>query len=218
MFLEIFKALLLGFTVGLTGALVPGPMLFATIEASLKKGWKAGPEIFFGHMLIEAVLCVLILYGGPSLLGDGMIPTISLLGGLMLAGFGLLTIKGAKKDAIAAVSANLQAGRGSLVSSPTLVGFFTSASNPYFWIWWLTAGSALMLQEYRLGALLAGSYVLGHWLADLGWFTAVSTSFSRGKTLLSRSMHEKILYACGIFLLLFGAWFALNYNNPGLLS
>ena len=41
--IEILKALLIGFTVGLTGALVPGPMLFATIEASLKKGWIAGP-------------------------------------------------------------------------------------------------------------------------------------------------------------------------------
>lgn len=35
--IEISKALFLGFTVGLTGAVVPGPLLFATIEATLKK-------------------------------------------------------------------------------------------------------------------------------------------------------------------------------------
>ena len=84
----------------------------------------------------------------------------------------------------------------------------------YFWIWWLTAGSALVLQEFQLGIVIAVAYVIGHWLADLGWFTAVSASFSRGKTLLSQSAHEKILYACGIFLVIFGLYFMLNYNNP----
>ena len=65
--LEIFRALLLGFTIGLTGALVPGPMLFATIELSLKKGWLAGPEVVFGHILVELVLSILILFGVASL-------------------------------------------------------------------------------------------------------------------------------------------------------
>ena len=210
--LEISKAILLGFTVGLTGALVPGPMLFATIETSLKKGWLAGPEVVLGHMLIEFVLCVLILFGAASLFGSGTISAVSLLGGLALVGFGLLTVKGAKAVSSAGL-ASASSGRN-LSSSPPAAGLITSASNPYFWIWWLTAGSALVLQEFQLGIVIAVAYVIGHWLADLGWFTAVSASFSRGKTLLSQSAHEKILYACGIFLVIFGLYFMLNYNNP----
>jgi len=210
--LEISKAILLGFTVGLTGALVPGPMLFATIETSLKKGWIAGPEVVLGHMLIELVLCVLILFGAASIVGSGTVSAVSLLGGLALVIFGLLTVK----DAKAVSSAGLASGTSSLnlASSPSAAGLITSASNPYFWIWWLTAGSALVLQEYRMGIVTAVAYVIGHWMADLGWFTAISASFSRGKTLLSRSAHEKILYACGIFLVIFGLYFMLNYNNP----
>lgn len=49
--LEILKMLGIGFSVGLTGALVPGPMLFATIETSLKKGWTSGPLVVSGHIL-----------------------------------------------------------------------------------------------------------------------------------------------------------------------
>jgi threonine/homoserine/homoserine lactone efflux protein len=210
--LEISKAILLGFTVGLTGALVPGPMLFATIETSLKKGWIAGPEVVLGHMLIELVLCVLILFGAASLVGNGTISAVSLLGGLALVVFGLLTVKDAKAVSSAGMASG-SSGMG-LTSSPPAAGLITSASNPYFWIWWLTAGSALVLQEYQLGIVIAIAYVIGHWLADLGWFTAVSASFSRGKTLLSRSAHEKVLYACGIFLVIFGLYFMLNYNNP----
>lgn len=210
--LEIFSAVLLGFTVGLTGALVPGPTLFATIESSLKKGWIAGPEVVFGHMLIELALCVLILFGAASFVGGGTISAVSLIGGLVLVGFGLLTLK----DAKAVSSAGMASGSSgmNLSSSPAAAGFITSASNPYFWIWWLTAGSALLLQEYQLGIFIAAAFVIGHWLADLSWFTAVSASFSRGKTLLSREAHEKILYACGIFLVIFGLYFMLNYNNP----
>ncbi|MCQ1534594.1 LysE family translocator [Methanosarcina sp. KYL-1] len=214
--IEISKALILGFTVGLTGALVPGPMLFATIETSLKKGWLAGPEVVIGHMLIELVLCVLILFGAASLVGSGTISAVSLLGGLALVVFGLLTVKGAKAASSSGMSSNK--GGMNLTSSPAAAGLITSVSNPYFWIWWLTAGSALVLREYELGIIVAVSYVIGHWLADLSWFTAVSGSFSRGKSLLSQKAHEIIMYACGIFLVFFGVWFAINYNNPVLFS
>lgn len=208
--IEIFRAFLLGFTIGLTGALVPGPMLFATIELSLKKGWLAGPEIFLGHMLVELVLSVLILFGFASLVGSGTISAISVIGGLALVVFGLFTVKDAKASASAGISpdtSNLK------LANPIVLGLITSVSNPYFWIWWLTAGSALVLREYELGLIISLAYILGHWTADLSWFTAVSGSFSRGKALFSRRTHEMILYACGGFLVIFGFYFMLNYNN-----
>jgi len=217
--IEISKALLLGFTVGLTGALVPGPMLFATIEVSLKKGWLAGPEVVFGHILVELVLSVLILFGAASLIGSGTISAISVIGGLSLVVFGLLTVKGAKAVASAGVSPGTSCTSGlKLTSNPIALGLITSVSNPYFWIWWLTAGSALVLKENELGLLISVTYLLGHWAADLGWFTAVSGSFSRGKSLVSGRTHKMILYACGVFLVIFGLYFMLNYDNAIQLS
>jgi len=213
--IEIFRAFLLGFTIGLTGALVPGPMLFATIELSLKKGWLAGPEIFLGHMLVEIVLSVLILFGFASLVGSGTISAISVIGGLALVVFGLFTAKDAKASASAGISPDTSDLK---LANPIVLGLITSVSNPYFWIWWLTAGSALVLREYELGFLISLAYILGHWTADLSWFTAVSGSFSRGKTLFSRRTHEMILYACGGFLVIFGFYFMLNYNNLTQLS
>jgi len=212
MAIEILKALLIGFTVGLTGALVPGPMLFATIEASLKKGWTAGPEVVLGHMLAELVLCVFILLGAASFFGDGIISAISLIGGLALVVFGLLTLKEAR-TAAASLKVFQNSSGLKLKHSLALIGLVTSVSNPYFWIWWLTAGSALLLREYELGIIIAVAYVLGHWTADLSWFTAISGSFSRGKALFSQKTHKCVLYVCGIFLIIFGFYFMLNYNN-----
>lgn len=210
--IEILKALLLGFSVGLTGALVPGPMLFATIEISLKKGWLAGPQVVLGHMIVEVVLYIMILFGAASLVGSDIISSIFLIGGLSLLIFGLLTLKDTRAAASSAqISKDCSDLR--LTSSPILIGLVTSVSNPYFWIWWLTAGGALVLKEYKLGITFAVAYMLGHWTADLSWFTLVSGSFSRGKALLSQKMHRYILYICGIFLVIFGFYFMLNYNN-----
>lgn len=210
--IEVFEALLLGFSVGLTGALVPGPMLFATIEISLKKGWLAGPQVVFGHMLVEAVLYVLILLGAASFVDSDIISIIFLIGGLSLLVFGLFTLKEAQATDSSALISQDSSGL-KLVSNPILIGLVTSVSNPYFWIWWLTAGGALVLKEYELGIIIAMAYMFGHWTADLGWFTAISGSFGRGKTLFSQKMHRHILYTCGVFLVVFGLYFMLNYNH-----
>ena len=210
--IEILKALLLGFSVGLTGALVPGPMLFATIEISLKKGWLAGPQVVLGHMAIELVLYMLILFGAASLVGSGMISAIFLLGGLSLVVFGFLTLKDARTAASSTGISQDSSGL-KLTSSPALIGLVTSVSNPYFWIWWLTAGGALVLREYELGIIVSVAYILGHWIADLSWFTAISGSFSCGKNILSQRAHRYILYLCGTFLIFFGLYFVLNYNS-----
>jgi threonine/homoserine/homoserine lactone efflux protein len=210
--IEVSKALLLGFTVGLTGALVPGPMLFSTIEASFKKGWIAGPEVVFGHMIIELILCVLIFFGAASFFGAGAVSAISLIGGLTLVVFGIFTVKDART---AAASLQLSQDRKGLKLkfSPATMGLLTSISNPYFWIWWLTAGSALVLKAYEVGIIISIAYILGHWTADLSWYTAVSGSISRGKTLLSQKSHRYVLYACGLFLIVFGFYFMVNYNS-----
>ena len=163
-------------------------------------------------MLAELVLCVFILLGAASFFGDGTISAISLIGGLALVVFGLLTLKEARTDASSLKISQSPTGLR-LKHNLTLIGLVTSVSNPYFWIWWLTAGSALVIREYELGIIMAVAYVLGHWTADLSWFTAVSGSFSRGNALFSQKTHKYVLYGCGIFLIIFGFYFIINYNN-----
>ena len=213
MAIEILRAFLIGFTAGLTGALVPGPMLFATIEISLKKGWIAGPEVVLGHMLVELVLCIFIFLGAVSFFGNGTISTISLIGGLALVVFGLLTLKEAARNAAFSARPSQDSSGLKLKSSPALTGLVTSVSNPSFWIWWLTVGSALVLREYDSGISIAAAFVLGHWTADLSWFTTVSGSISHGNVLLSQKVHRYILYACGAFLIVFGFYSMLIHND-----
>lgn len=199
-----FDMFLIGLGVGLTGAIVPGPMLFATIENSFKKGWTAGPEIVLGHALIESIITLLIIVGMSSIINDSLFSIISVVGGFALMVFGVMTVKSPVNDTYSYSSSS------DILTSPIISGVITSASNPYFWMWWFTAGSALVLRGFETGIMGAIFFVVGHWMADLGWYSAVSTSFSRGKQLISAKTHEWIMRMCGIFLIMFGIWFVIG--------
>jgi len=94
--------------------------------------------------------------------------------------------------------------------NPYLAGLVTSAANPYFWIWWLTIGSALVIAGLAGGIVLAAVFMVGHWCADLGWFTFVSIGVSRGRTILSDTSYRRIMGACGVFLILFGTYYLVK--------
>lgn len=203
--IELIEMLTIGFAVGLSGALVPGPMLFATIGSSMRRGWTSGPKVVLGHALLEIVLCILIVLGMTSFVGEKEISIISLIGGSVLILFGILTIKDARKASVPI------GGKTNLISvNPVAAGIITSVSNPYFWIWWLAAGSALVLKGLETSLLAAALFVVGHWMADLSWFSIVSASFSKGKELMSSRAYEIVLLFCGMFLILFGSWFAIG--------
>ncbi len=225
--IELTKALILGFTVGISAAIIPGPMMFAAIAASIKNGWRVGPSIFIGHALIELAILVIVLIGASSFLGGTVITYLAIVGGLIMLLSGLVMIKSAKDAStmdisISASSLNISAGQASVrnvnsalnfFSGPVSAGIITSVSNPFLVIWWLTAGSAIVLQEYMLGISTVAAFVLGHWIADLGFLVAVSSSFSQGKRVLSQRAHEIMIYLCGGFMSFFGLWFMINNSR-----
>jgi len=204
---EMLEMLIMAFTIGLTGALAPGPTLVATVNSSLKDGWTAGPKIAAGHAMVESVLFLLII-GGLALAMQQYSRYIAVLGGMALIAFGIFTVMDSKSATMA--SSQVQA-----VGNPYLAGVITSAANPYFWIWWLSIGSALVIDGLRGGLILAGLFMIGHWCADFGWYTLVSTSLGKGRTILSEANYHRILAICGSFLILFGLYFLISVQRSG---
>ena len=196
---EIFQMVLLGFVIGLSGALAPGPTLVATINASIAGDWTTGLKVSLGHAIVELFLVILILLG----LATVALPyttVIAGIGGIALVVFGILTIKGSRK-------ATMRTSDVQTIANPYMAGLVTSAANPYFWIWWLSIGSAMVIAGLEGGLALAGAFMVGHWTADIAWYTFVSTGVSKGKTLFSDSVYQKIMGLCGIFLIIFGVYY-----------
>jgi len=200
----IIQMAILGFLIGLTGAVAPGPTLIATINASLKGGWTMGPRVTLGHAVVEVVMVLLIIAGLSVIIG-GYSWLIGGIGGAALIAFGVLTIiesRHAQLDLMPHVSQGFKTA-----ASPFLAGMLTSISNPYFWLWWLTVGSALMIGALSGGITTAIAFIIGHWTADLAWFTLVSISVHRGRFLLRGREYRWILALCGLFLIVFGVYY-----------
>jgi len=111
-----------------------------------------------------------------------------------------MTVKGSR-------NATLAAPEGQVIGNAYLAGVATSAANPYFWIWWLSVGSALVLSGLKAGLIMAALFMIGHWVADFGWLILVSISLDRGRSILSDRSYRGILGICGAFLVCFGIYF-----------
>ncbi len=203
---DTIQVFILAFALGLTGAIAPGPTFVATVNASLTGGWTTGPKVMLGHMLAETVIFFLIVFGLATV-ALPYTPVITVIGGIALIAFGVLTLNGCR-------GASLQHTTVKIVTNPYLAGLVTSVANPYFWLWWLSIGSAMVIAGLAGGIFLAALFMAGHWSADLAWYTLVSFGISRGTVFLSDRTYRFVMAICGIFLVIFGAYYLSTIVVP----
>ena len=216
------EMLVLAFSIGLTGALTPGPTLVATVRASMEYGWISGPVITAGHCLVELAVFILILAGLVSVAG-GYAWLISAAGGIALILFGVITLESARTASLAGViktgllDNGDSGGRASYSDIRTVFfsGMLTSMANPFFWVWWLTVGSAMVIAGLEGGIILGTAFLVGHWVADISWYTVVSVTLHKGRTVITDTWYRRIIASCGVFLALFGIWFTWVALNAG---
>ncbi|MCW4020884.1 MAG: LysE family translocator [Candidatus Bathyarchaeota archaeon] len=201
--LDLLGLVSLSFAAALYGAVVPGPVFVVVVSEALKKGRKAGPMVVLGHLAIEAFI-VLAAFLGLDVLLDSSEATalVRYVGGLTLVLMGLYLARTARNFKADEVSnSNARFTSHGLVAA----GFLASGSNPHFFFWWLTIGIPTMaLSLASAGAAGFTAFLIGHAVADLSWFTFISYSVDKGRTLLSRKVVQTILLGSAILLLVFG--------------
>ncbi len=197
------------FVVALSGALMPGPVLTATISEVLKRGFRAGPLIVLGHAILElAVLAAVILGLGAWITRPAVLGWLGLVGGLLLVGMGLQMVLTAR----AAVRAALESrGRPELsVRGPVLTGIVMSVSNPYWSLWWATVGLNYAALALRSGPAGLASFYTGHIAADLFWYSLVAAGVASGRRIAPPWVYRGLITACGLVLVALGGLFAGN--------
>ena len=113
----------------------------ATVNSSLKSGWTAGPKVAAGHALVE-ILIFLLVAGGLSVVAQQYSRYIAIAGGPGAHLFWHPDHEGQQERYHGLATKNK-------IGNPYLAGVLTSAANPYFWIWWLSIGSALLIDGLR---------------------------------------------------------------------
>jgi threonine/homoserine/homoserine lactone efflux protein len=137
---------------------------------------------------------------------------IGVVGGIGLLYLGYQMIKERKKfesiseESIKNIGANTRELKNDLLP-PIKTGFVFTILNPAMFIWWFTIGNSLIMRGLAIGFMGVFMLFIGHWFADVSWYTFLSVSLSKGKKFISKKVYEVILLACGIFLLYLGITF-----------
>ncbi len=194
------------FLIGFSGAMMPGPMLSVAIDGSLKRGWTAGPLTVLGHGILELILIIIMSLGFRDFFSNPVVAGfIGLFGGAFLAWMGYGMIKSGIKKTVSL--ANLKESKKTGMGSLALSGALVSITNPYFIIWWSSAGIESIRQSYTLGLVGILFFFIGHILSDLTWYTIVSITFSKGKKLISDTVYRRIILLLGVFIMIFSVYF-----------
>ncbi len=201
--MNVALIVLSSFIVALSGALVPGPLFTITVGESVKRGFIAGPLIILGHGILELVLVLLLVMGvTPFLAGEGAKIAIAVTGGAILLVMGAMMIKDAAGARLVMTS-----GRNERGLHPVISGIVGSLSNPYWLIWWATAGLGYLVSSLKYGFAGVAAFFAGHIAADLAWYSLLALAVSRGRRIIGDRGYRFMLYVCGFFLIAFGGWF-----------
>jgi threonine/homoserine/homoserine lactone efflux protein len=216
--LELVGFFVTSFVVGLSGALMPGPLVTLAIAESAKGGFRRGPAVVLGHAVVEMLAVGGLLLGISQVFGDPLVSgTIGVVGGLVLLwmGYGM-----GRSAWTGAAALDLAAGGGppaaqasqsrSLIASPAVRGGAVSVANPYWLLWWATIGAAYVGKSLSLGLAGLAAFYLGHILSDLGFITLVSAVVASGRRSLDARVYRGVIMFCALALAVLGIYFLLS--------
>jgi len=184
--------------ISLSGVMMPGPVFAMTVARSYKSSL-AGPLVALGHGVIEIPLMLLIYFGFASFFELQPVRVIiGVVGGCILIWMGFSMIRNRTKE----VTGTQDPPYSSLVG-----GVITSTVNPYFFLWWATIGSALVMRSITFGMIGFVLLMITHWSCDLIWYSLVSLTVHKSHHLWGGRIREIVFIACGLLLLGFGIWF-----------
>jgi len=184
--------------ISMSGVMLPGPLFAVTIEKASK--WKtAGALIALGHGVIEFPLMFLIFFVlSQFAIPDSVQSAIGLVGGVLMIYMGVQAFRRRNKDETARASSK----RDSL-----LAGIWTTAANAGFILWWLTIGTALILNAQLFGLLGFSVFAGVHWLCDFVWYTVIALAIFKSRRFWTKRVHEGISLFCVAVFVGFGAYF-----------
>ncbi|MGE5309078.1 MAG: LysE family transporter [Deltaproteobacteria bacterium] len=202
----------LSFTVALSGALMPGPLLTTVIARSAGTGFSAGPLVSLGHALLEGLLLTGLVFGLGGLMRlPVFVITATLAGSFLLITMGIHMLLTLGRVTIGSAKAR-RADPLKLIAD----GIVVSAVNPYWSIWWVTIGLGLAMTAGKAGVPGVAVFFCGHILADFLWYSSVSFLVSSRRSFISTKAYRAILCACALALVFFGVYFVIRLpSNVG---
>jgi threonine/homoserine/homoserine lactone efflux protein len=196
-----------------SGVISPGPLFFANLVYGSKQGFYSGIKIAHGHTIVELPLIIILASGlitFSSITTTNLVSKlISLSGGIVILVFSAVQIEALlkKKKGEKKIYFNTHNKK-----DPLIIGSILSALNPFFILWWLTAGLKLISDSLELYGFAMGIVVVFffHIWMDYGWLAVTAHLISRGTLIFRSKYYPIILLALNAALIYYGIYFIVT--------
>jgi threonine/homoserine/homoserine lactone efflux protein len=196
--------------ISVTGVMMPGPVTAAAIAKGYHRKW-AGIHIALGHAVVEFPTVALIALGFSTFLSHPYVSiAIGVLGGAMLVFMGgsMILSRGGVLEKLK--KGGTEGHADPFHYHPLIAGIITTASNPYYFLWWATLGAALTMNALQFGMIVLAVFAVLHWSIDLGWDVFLSYTVHQSRGLWNDRTYIAVFAVCGAIMLIFGLWFAAS--------
>lgn len=196
-----------------SGVISPGPLFFANLVYGSKQGIYSGIKIAHGHTIVELPLIIILASGlitFSSITTTNLVSKlISLSGGIVILVFSAVQIEALlkKKKGEKKIYFNTHNKK-----DPLIIGSILSALNPFFILWWLTAGLKLISDSLELYGFAMGIVVVFffHIWMDYGWLAVTAHLISRGTLIFRSKYYPILLLALNAALIYYGIYFIVT--------
>ncbi len=199
-----------------SGALSPGPLTFSVASRGSSIGWKAGFLASIGHLLVEFPLIFALALGVSEVI-NAFKKYIAVLGGFFLIYFAIMQTK----DSLRIINGkfpeiNGNKKTGIFYRNPIFIGMFLTAFNPFFLLWWATAGLKIIADVLNYIPIVYFAvpflYVFHVWM-DFAWLSFIAYLSGKGKDVFGKYLGYILLF---FSLLMF--YYAFTFISEGILS
>jgi threonine/homoserine/homoserine lactone efflux protein len=190
-----------------SGALAPGPLFFENLTQGARFGAKSGLLFSLAHNVVELALVMFLAFGLLTFVHNLAVQrVIGTIGGIVLVTFGAAQINASLRPKTTdryqpKVTANRL----------FLVGLALTGLNPFFIVWWLTAGAQLIMLSLEFASFLgvALMYVCHVWM-DYAWLTGTAHFAKVGLNFIGQRWYRILTVVFGAVLIYFGLNFVLS--------
>lgn len=169
-------ALASGVLLGLSAGLSPGPMLALVLAQTLRHGAREGCKVALTPLVTDVPIIIV-----ATALASKLAELRLLLGLVSIAG-GAFVLYLAWENFWPARQASERAAEP---PRSWFKGIATNLLNPHPWIFWLTAGAAILAKAMVQGWPVAGAFLFGFYLLLVGSKVLVALLASRSRHLLT---------------------------------
>jgi threonine/homoserine/homoserine lactone efflux protein len=194
-------------TLSSSGVLAPGPLFFANLAYGSRLDRWSGVKVAYGHTIVELPLVIILAAGLFTFdVAKKYADIIGFAGGIAMLAFASLQIATIIKNERLQYVSQITSRKG-----PFVAGAALTALNPFFILWWSTAGLKLIADSGSFGIStgVVILFVLHIWM-DYAWLGCTAFLASKGDFGLKSKYYSVIRLGLAAAMVYYGISFVLQ--------